>query len=885
MFVSPFFTWAALLLPATVSALEEQKQQTVPGLYIAEFHDEHESITFWDDLHSKGHAVEPRMELSYQLFKGASFHLKPGQDTEAAVRNIEAFPMVKRLWPVRQYTPVGRNSRRTRKNAHQAGPGLLKRQDMIGNASYAPHVMTQVDQLHSRGIRGEGIKIAVVDTGIDYMHEALGGCFGTEDCLVSFGYDLVGDNYTGYTTPVPDNDPRDTCEGHGTHVAGIIAAQNTRYGFTGAAPGVKLGAYRVFGCSGFVTDDVLIAAFNRAYQDGADIITASIGLDNGWSDNPTSVAISRIVAAGIPCTVAAGNSGVSGQFFTSSSGDGRLVSAIASFDNTDMPSLYIPGSYTVQNQTISFGWTYASGFDQDVVLPLWSVNYDTKDPANACDGLPDDTPDLSRYIVLIRRGTCAFSDKLEAVQAKGARYVMFYNNVGGTATVSAELDGILGIGMVNATVGREWISLLSNGAEISIQILHSATTAEPTLEIVPNDQTGGLVSTFTSWGPTFELDVKPQFAAPGGNILSTYPLALGGYAVESGTSMATPLAAAIYALVAQVRGTHDPTILRDVLSSTAKPQLYNIGPDNATFPYLAPVQQQGAGLLQAFDAAYATVLLDRSSLAFNDSTNFAGVQNFSVHNTGNGPVVLRFKHVPAGTFYSLTAGDNVAEAFPNTYNPAVAEIHFSEQEITVSAGDSAVVTVDATPPTGLDGLRLPVYSGYIAINGSDGSALSLPYLGVAGAMRDVAILDKNQTYLTALSDLADEPVPAGKHFIIPPSNSTNNSTASNGTVYDAPQIIAAIKVATALLRIDVYPGSTNDTSLAGAIGSISGAPLEYLLGVYASFIWTGLFANGTVAPAGEYKIVIRALHLLGDASKESDYDKVETASFSIEYGK
>ncbi|CAG9953508.1 unnamed protein product, partial [Clonostachys rosea f. rosea IK726] len=82
--------------------------------------------------------------------------------------------------------------------------------------------MTQVDKLRDEGYTGQGIKIAVVDS-------------------VSFGADLVGDDYTGTNDPTPDDDPMD-CVGHGTHVAGIIAAQENQYGFTGAAPGVELGS-------------------------------------------------------------------------------------------------------------------------------------------------------------------------------------------------------------------------------------------------------------------------------------------------------------------------------------------------------------------------------------------------------------------------------------------------------------------------------------------------------------------------------------------------------------------------------------------------------------------------------------------------------------------
>lgn len=107
---------------------------------------------------------------------------------------------------------------------------------------------------------GSGVRIGIIDTGVDYLHPALGGCFG-KDCLVQYGYDLVGDSWTGYDNPEPDDDPYDDCEGHGTHVSGIIAAQPNKMGFTGVAPGATLGMYKVFSCYSFgTTDDVLIAA-------------------------------------------------------------------------------------------------------------------------------------------------------------------------------------------------------------------------------------------------------------------------------------------------------------------------------------------------------------------------------------------------------------------------------------------------------------------------------------------------------------------------------------------------------------------------------------------------------------------------------------------------
>ncbi|RKP25140.1 peptidase S8/S53 domain-containing protein, partial [Syncephalis pseudoplumigaleata] len=104
---------------------------------------------------------------------------------------------------------------------------------------------------------GAGIKIGIIDSGIDYKHPALGGCFG-EGCKVTNGYDFVGDKFDGLYTMVPDDDPMDECNGHGTHVAGIIGAASAAK--TGVAPGATLGAYRVMGCSSKTAIDVIVAA-------------------------------------------------------------------------------------------------------------------------------------------------------------------------------------------------------------------------------------------------------------------------------------------------------------------------------------------------------------------------------------------------------------------------------------------------------------------------------------------------------------------------------------------------------------------------------------------------------------------------------------------------
>jgi subtilisin family serine protease len=140
-----------------------------------------------------------------------------------------------------------------------------------------------VNKLRDEGYSGEGLFIAIIDTGVDFMHPALGQGFGP-GYKVAYGTDLVGDDYDGTNTPFPDSDPFD-CAGHGTHVSGIIGANTNKYGITGVVPNATLGMWKVFGCNGGSGTDVLISAFNMAYEAGPDIITSSIVGQNGFSED------------------------------------------------------------------------------------------------------------------------------------------------------------------------------------------------------------------------------------------------------------------------------------------------------------------------------------------------------------------------------------------------------------------------------------------------------------------------------------------------------------------------------------------------------------------------------------------------------------------------
>ncbi len=162
--------------------------------------------------------------------------------------------------------------------------------------------MTGVDELHKLGITGKGIKVGIVDSGVDHRHPSLGAGFGP-GFKVAGGYDFVGDDYNGGNAPTPGDDPLTTClaGGHGTHVSGIIAGQDPEgvgFGYTGVAPDAALYMYRVFGCAGGVTDDILMQAFQRAAEDGVDVISASLGGVAYWTVGSPTLAFSMPFRSG-----------------------------------------------------------------------------------------------------------------------------------------------------------------------------------------------------------------------------------------------------------------------------------------------------------------------------------------------------------------------------------------------------------------------------------------------------------------------------------------------------------------------------------------------------------------------------------------------------------
>lgn len=272
---------------------------------------------------------------------------------------------------------------------------------------------------------------------------------------------------------------------------------------------------------------------------------------------------------------------------------------------------------------------------------MYALSFNTSNPADACTELPPTTPSLADKIVLIRRGECFFLTKIANAQQYGAKYIMFYTNENPVSNPST-LKGI-STGMVSAEQGAEWIKYLANGMNVTLQFLNV-----PQLNITNtvNNITGGTMSTFSSWSPTYELYNKPEVSAPGGSILSTYLLNVGGYAVLSGTSMAAPYITGVIALYKQAQGIDtriDPLEIRSILATTATPLFFNDG--TKTYSFLAPVVQQGGGLVNAFKAVTSMTQISPSNLALNDTTHFHKKHKIIILNTSPQRVRYTLSHV------------------------------------------------------------------------------------------------------------------------------------------------------------------------------------------------------------------------------------------------
>jgi hypothetical protein len=195
--------------------------------------------------------------------------------------------------------------------------------------------------------------------------------------------------------------------------------------------------YRAAGCGVGVEVDTAIMAMTKAYEDGSDIITISAGIGSHWSENPVSVVMQRIVEKGVICVAAAGNTGLDGVFPATEGGPhgGKGVAAVGSVINTVLAQNLTVATYSIDNSStiVEFLWNWGPITGSEATwpgtYPLYATSQDSNSTYDACEPLPDSTPDLTDYIVLVRlsvSGSCDAVTQVDKIKGKGGRHIMFY---------------------------------------------------------------------------------------------------------------------------------------------------------------------------------------------------------------------------------------------------------------------------------------------------------------------------------------------------------------------------------------------------------------------------------------------------------------------------
>ncbi len=606
------------------------------------------------------------------------------------------------------------------------------------------------------GFRGEHIKVAIIDTGIDYTHANFGGpgtpaaydaafkagtlpadpaLFGPNAPKVKGGIDLVGDDYDASPAhpPVPDANPLD-CGAHGSHVAGTVAGfgvnadgstfqgpydlntpKNTFAIGPGVAPLAELYAVRVFGCRG--STNVVVEALDWAVKNDMQVVNMSLGSPFGGSGDADAEASTNASKAGIIVVSAAGNEG-GGVYITGSpaSGDeGISVAAMDSNDPANYPGvkLALGSTSTIVTQDSNNSTNFSATAMGVYVLPDGNGGVSL-----GCNESEYVDAQIAGKLVVTKRGTCARALRAQFGYKHGAAAVALINNGPGYPLFDGPIPAAAGSSTV---VAIPFLGVLtSDGA--ALVAATAASMASPTL--IPNPAYRAFAD-FSSGGPrTGDGRLKPDVSAPGVNIVSTAMGTGTGGVAFSGTSMATPHVAGVAALALEAHAGWNPADVRTAMLNTA---------DAAQIVGFS-VRMGGSGLVQPYLASRTSVTAtEQSSGAANLSFGvaeftslFLGTKTIKLHNSGD-------------TSVKFTVSATQLSGSPSA-------VKLSTKSVSVSPGKSATVEVTLTVPaaTAGDSTDFREVAGLVhftpaSATANDGVGLTVPYYLVPRARSKVRV--------------------------------------------------------------------------------------------------------------------------------------------------
>lgn len=577
-------------------------------------------------------------------------------------------------------------------------------------------------RLGGAGAAGQGMKIAILDTGIDITNPL----FSDAGFTMPAGFPKTNNGSGALTnnkviaaksflrTPSDAQDQN----GHGSNVAGIAAGSVTGSPLgtiSGVAPMAYLGNYRVLGANGAGSTDLIAQGIEQAVADGFDVLSMSFGSDAGPALDISATAGEAAVAAGRVVVIAAGNNGDGGaQMTINSPGDAPSAITVAATTNAHVvgPVVSVAGPGPVSAVLTGIGSTLGAGsvavFD-GTPAPLQYVDADPQ--GRACQGMPAGS--LTGQVALIERGNCTFAAKINNAAAAGASAVIIFNRDSSEDTPenSAGGDNLFTMDATGTTIPSFFV-IRSKGLALRDFVKANPGATVSIASFGSGSFTPDVLADFSSRGPSTLEGLKPDVAAPGVIIYSAAArtgassgvVDASGFLAISGTSQATPHVAGAAALIKQLNPSFTPAQVKSALVSSATTDVFTTAAQTTRVGVL----DTGGGRVDLARASSVSATFSPASLSF-------GIRKLKKNDVD---ISLDLN------ITSLVDGQNAFTVSVQQLDPGDGvNVAPSVNAISLASGQTSTVTIRNTA---IAGSQRRDYTGYVVVSGG-GQTLHVPY--------------------------------------------------------------------------------------------------------------------------------------------------------------